>query len=244
MPINGLLVLVPLGATDTEIEAQQSADLCARDLATIRRILKVRCPMYAMLVDLEQLSGFKEFVHRRPSSERSRRVGQRFPLNPPNLQGDAFYEKLDESILFLSENVVRDLVYRLFKVDASMDAKLSINHELFLFLDEMRDRKDRLSRFIMQGLARDFDGPLLFGGCYLAGTGTDKERDQAFTRGVLQRLLDSQNLVSWTDQALAEDARARTITFFGYAALAVLVAAAVGIFAYQSIFNVTPTTKK
>ena len=243
VPINGMLALIPLGATDTDIESQQSADLCARDIATIRRVLKVRCPMYAMLVDMEQLPGFKDFVHRRPAGERARRVGQRFPLCPPSLQGDAFYEKLDESILFLSESVVRDLVYRLFKVETSMDAKLTVNHELFLFLDEMRDRKDRLSRFIMQGLARDFDGPLLFGGCYLAGTGADKERDQAFTRGVLQRLLDSQNLVSWTDQALTDDARSRTVTFFGYIVLAALVTVVIAVIGYPLAFP-NPSTKK
>jgi hypothetical protein len=220
-PINGLLVLAPLGVTDTEIDAQQSADLCHRDLSVVRRVLKVRCPMFAMVVDMEQLPGFREFIQRRSVAERARRIGQRFPLNPPDLRDQGLEEKLGEAVQWLGHNVVRDLVYKVFKTDPG--TKLDVNHELFLMLDEMRERKDHLARFIVQGLARAADGPLLFGGCYMAATGAERDKDQAFIRGVLARLFESQNFVSWTGQAKAEDARCHTATLGGYAALAVMV---------------------
>jgi hypothetical protein len=222
-PINGILVLVPLGATDTELEAQRSAELCHLDLNVIRRVMKVRCPMFAMVVDMEQLPGFSDFIHRRTASERSRRIGQRFPLNPPDLHGPELQEKLGEAAQWLGHNIVRDLVHRVFKTDPG--AKLNVNHDLFLMLDEMRERKDHLARFLKQGLARDDDGPLLFGGCYLGATGVERDKDQAFVRGVLARLSENQNYVSWTDQALADDARSHTVTWVGYILLAVIVVA-------------------
>jgi hypothetical protein len=230
-PINGVLVLVPLGATDTEIDAQQSAELCHRDLSVIRRVMKVQCPIFAMAVDMEQLPGFRDFIHRRTASERARRIGQRFPLNPPDLRDEGLHDKLGEAVQWLGHNIVRDLVYRVFKTEPG--GKLGVNHDLFLLLDEMRDRKDHLARFIVQGIARDVDGPLLFGGCYLAATGAERERDQAFVRGVLARLFENQNYVSWTEQALAEDSRCHSATWAGYVVLGVLVALLGGGFGYQ-----------
>jgi hypothetical protein len=234
-PINGILVLVPLGATDTELDAQQSAELCHRDLSVVRRVLKVQCPIFAMVVDMEQLPGFREFVHRRSAADRARRIGQRFPLNSPDLHDERLHEALADSVKWLGHNVIRDLVYKVFKTDAG--SKLDANHELFLILDEWRERKDHLARFIVQGLARDVDGPLLFGGCYFAATGSERDKDQAFIRGVLARLFEGQNFISWTDQALADDARANSATFLGYAFLAVLVVALGGGFAYQRFVN-------
>jgi hypothetical protein len=230
-PINGVLVLAPLGATDTELDAQQTAELCHLDLSVVRRVLKVQCPIFAMVADMEQLPGFRDFIHRRSSSERARRIGQRFPLNPPDLHDDGLHEKLGEAVQWLGHNVVRDLVHRVFKTDPG--SRLDVNHDLFLMLDEMRERKDHLARFIVQGLARDVDGPLLFGGCYLAATGAERDKDQAFVRGVLARLLENQNYVSWTEQALAEDARCHTATLAGYVVMAVVVALLGVGFGYQ-----------
>ncbi len=230
-PINGILVLVPLGATDTELDAQQSAELCHRDLTVVRRVMKVQCPIFAMVVDMEQLPGFRDFIQRRSASEKARRIGQRFPLNPPDLRDDGLHDKLGEAVQWLGHNVIRDLVYRVFKTDPG--AKLDVNHELFLTLDEMRERKDHLARFVVQGLARDIDGPLLFGGCYLAATGAERDRDQAFIRGVLARLFENQNYVSWTEQALAEDTRCHSATLAGYVTLGLLVALLGSGFGYQ-----------
>jgi hypothetical protein len=230
-PINGVLVLTPLGATDTELDAQQSAELCHLDLSVIRRVMKVHCPIFAMVVDMEQLPGFRDFIHRRSASERARRIGQRFPLNPPDLRGEGLHDKLGESALWLGHNVVRDLVQRAFKTDPG--GKLDVNHDLFLMLDEMRERKDHLARFIVQGLARDVNGPLLFGGCYLAATGAERDKDQAFVRGVLARLFENQNYVSWTEQAVSDDRWCHTATLAGYVVLGLLVAALGAGFTFQ-----------
>jgi hypothetical protein len=227
-PINGILLLAPLGVTDTDIDAQRSADLLSRDLSVARQELKVQCTIIGLLVDVDQVPGFDDFLSRRSASERNRRVGQRFPLNPPDLDEDTYGEKLHDSVRWMTDHVVRDLVYRSFKVEA----KISINDNLYLFLDDLRQRKDRLSRFLVQGITRDADGPPWFAGCYMAGTGADKEHDQGFVRGVLQRLLESQEFVAWTDRAVAEDARAARIAFFGYVLLFLAVVAAGGGAAY------------
>src|SRR5262245_12534934 len=45
-PLNGLLVLVPLAATDSDEDAQNTAECLARDLQALRGVLKVDCPQF------------------------------------------------------------------------------------------------------------------------------------------------------------------------------------------------------
>ena len=67
-------------------------------------------------------------------------------------------------------------------------------------------------------------GATLFGGCYFAATGRDAASEHAFCAGVFPLLADNQNFVSWTPEALAEEAKLRRWTAYGYAGLAVMAA--------------------
>jgi type VI protein secretion system component VasK len=232
--INGLLVLVPIGGTDTEADAQQTAEMCTRDLATLRRVLRLQCPILVLTCDLEALPGFRDFIVRVSARERLGRLGQRFPLASPDLAGEALQEQIDKSIHYLCDHYLRDWVYRLFQVDdtGERDATAT-NTGLYLFLDEMRGRKKNLSRVLTQGIAREGPVPLLYAGCYLAATGSDKAQEQAFVAGVFKRLLENQSFVAWTDQALAEDRKSHSQANLGYGllgGLAVVLLATLGFF--------------
>jgi hypothetical protein len=62
----------------------------------------------------------------------------------------------------------------------------------------------------------------LLAGCYLAATGRNST-DQAFVPGVFQRVADGQNLVAWSPEATARDARLNRLTVLGYFGIALLV---------------------
>ncbi len=235
-PINGILFLVPLGGTDTESDAQQTAELCYRDFTTIRRVMKTRCPTFAMLCDMESFPGFREFVATHDARARSARVGQRFPLDSPDHQGEQLLKNLDSSVQWLCHRVLRDLVYRKFQVSQDTPEEMSKNKNYFLFLDQLQQRCDHLSRILVNGMARNVNGPLLFGGTYVAATGSDRDTEQAFVRGVVNRLIECQAFVSWTEEAIAEDARSHRTATIGYSALAIL-AAAVAFLAWRHFFG-------
>ena len=78
---------------------------------------------------------------------------------------------------------------------------------------------------------------LLFGGCYLAGTGENPETEQAFAPGVLARLMEMQDDVSWTEEALQEDARflrrAATLKTILGLVIAALVVSILGLIGYR-----------
>src|SRR5262245_14259531 len=52
-PLNGILVLLPYAATDSDDDATQTGDILRRDLETLRRGLRVHCPLFALVCDLE-----------------------------------------------------------------------------------------------------------------------------------------------------------------------------------------------
>jgi hypothetical protein len=235
--INGLLILAPVGGTDSEQDAQQTAEVVARDLATLRRTIKMKCPMVVLACDLEALPGFTDFIQRVSPKDRLGRLGQRFPLASPDLAGDTLEEKIDDSIHHLCNSYLRDWVYRLFKLDNDAGQRSTAsNTGLYLFLDAMRARRKNLSRIVTHGLAKEGPTPLLYTGCYLAATGADKDREQAFVAGVFKRLIENQNYVSWTDEALTEDRKAHARAAVGYTllgGLALILAAAVGYYVYR-----------
>jgi hypothetical protein len=234
-PLNGILVLLPIGGTDTDWDAQQTAELCGRDLATIRRVLKLQCPILTLTCDAEAIPGFQAFIGRLSAKDRLGRLGQRFPLDSPGLAGDDLQDQIDKSVHFLCNSYLRDWVYRSFQMaSAAQDADdekrsngrkrdepdgTTVNTGLYLFLDEMRGRKKTLSRILTQGVAKGAPLPLLYAGCYLGGTGAEQTHEQAFVAGVFRRLLENQSYVSWTEEALAEDAKQHTYATWGYSAL-------------------------
>src|SRR5262249_6804628 len=53
IPVNGMLVLVPFAATDTDQDALDAAAACQRDLTVARHVLQVNCPTLAVVCDME-----------------------------------------------------------------------------------------------------------------------------------------------------------------------------------------------
>ncbi|MFL5246141.1 MAG: type VI secretion protein IcmF/TssM N-terminal domain-containing protein [Gemmataceae bacterium] len=244
-PVNGILVLVPFAGTDGEQEAVDTGDIVRRDLATARQALKVHCPVFGLVSDLEGAPGFSAFVERFTAKERLQRVGQRCPLLPDLRQfgdtgdGDpnrAHASMLDSLSSWVCNAVVAGWVYKKFQVEKQPQDKTPVivrdNAWLFLFLDQLRERQKRLGTILTRGIAAGADEPILFGGCYLAGTGADVDKEQAFVAGVFRRLIDEQDYVSWTDEALAEEAACSRWVGLGYTFILVLVVGSLAALGY------------
>jgi hypothetical protein len=234
-PVNGILLVVPLGATESDEDANQTGRLCQEDLRSARQSFQIQCPVIALLGDLENLPGgcFREFVERFPESQRGRRVGQRFPLVP-----DADLATVDTKIGAAAEWVCDTLVpgwiYKLFRVDRpgsdSLENAVRGNARLFQLMYQMWERQQRLGLLLRKAIMTEQGGPMMFGGCYVGGAGRDG-REQAFIAGVFQRLTMDQDAVSWTDEAAREEANYRRLTYIGYVSLAVgLIVAALVIY--------------
>ena len=228
-PVNGVLVLLPFAGTDHIQDATDTGNLMRLDLETARAALRVRCPVFALVCDFQVIPGFAEFLERFSAQDRKQRVGHRCPLVPDFTQGgfgrdDPMGGMVDSLAGWICNAVVPGWVYRKFQVEKESDAnsvKAAVRHnaQLYLFANELRERRNRLGTILKHGLAAEGAERPLFGGCYVAGTGKDANREQAFVTGVLRRLVEEQNRVYWTAEALGEEQRLQRWTGLGWAAL-------------------------
>jgi hypothetical protein len=208
-PINGVLVVLPNGLTDP---GNSTAEICAAakdDLKEAFDGLRLRCPVLFLISDLDRLRGFSDLIERLPSNQRSKRMGQRFPL-VPDLDAEDVPTQIKDSIAWIGTSLFPTMVNSMYQTESPggedvMDL-VRANSQLFRFLAGIRDRRGRLAQMVRDCIPTLPDQPILYRGCYLAGTGPDPATDQAFAPGVLMLLIKQQDNVTWTDAALRQDA--------------------------------------
>lgn len=231
-PVNGTLVLVPYAALDGDEEANQTASICQQDLSGARQVFQVHCPLFVLVCDLETAPGFREFLSRFSAEERQRRVGQRFPLMPDLGENESAADLIDRGVQWICTALLPTWLYKSFRIETpgreDRPAVIRANTGLYRLLYQIRERRKRLGRVVSRAATFDTSGPLLYGGCYLSGTGRDSAREQAFVAGVFQRLIREQSAVQWTEEGTREEADYERWTRYGYAGLAI---AAMGLVA-------------
>jgi hypothetical protein len=208
-PVNGILVVLPITATNPQSSLAELAAACKADLATAFEVFRMRCPVLVMFSGLEKLEGFSELVERLPSGSAAKRMGQRFPLDP-DLDIGEVPARIETSVSWIANALFPSMVYSLFRVESPGGEEVSdvvrANAQLYRFLSDLRDRQQRLARLVKDSIPAVPGEPIFFGGCYVAGTGLDAASQQAFASGVLARLIQDQDNVTWTAEALGEDA--------------------------------------
>jgi hypothetical protein len=226
-PLNGVLVLVPFAATDGDRDANQAALVLQRDLAVVQEAMQVRCPLVVLVCDAQQAEGCQELLDRFPPEQRKRRLGAPFP-NLMDADADKLPAMIGEAVAWLCEGLIPPLVYRLMHIGKpsrdEADDQLAGNLRLYRFLHQIRERQQRLCRILLAGIVPEGRTPWHFGGCYLAATGPDVIRQQAFATGILPQLVESQNRLCWTPAALKEDAACRRWALAGYVGLGLFIA--------------------
>jgi hypothetical protein len=232
--LNGVLAVFSLAGADTDEDAVETGACLLDDLATVRDSVQVYVPVLALVTGLEQVEGFDTFVGVIPPNDLRRRLGQRFPL-VPDLEPNEIPGMVLDGVGWIGATMFPNLALGGWKVEVpeqlELNDALRTNADLYRFLEEIESRLERVAR----GLTRGGTYPRALSGCYVAGTGTDSARDQAFLPGVLVRLTEEQDHVAWTDAALDEDDRYARMTSTGYIALAVVAALGVAAIAYPFV---------
>ncbi len=240
-PINGILVLIPYAALATEEEANQTAALCQKDLQTARETLQLNCPAFALLSDLEKAEGARDFLDRFPQDKRQRRLGQRFPL-APDVPASELPAARERSVAWIGESLFVTWVYQFLHIEPPGSGKYADvtrgNAQLYRLMSQMRERAAALGRLIARAFGGDQGPAIMFGGCYVAATGRDPQREQAFVAGVFRRLLENQSYVSWTDEAISQDAEFQSWTRRGYAVISLLILVAIALITY-GVYNLS-----
>jgi len=158
-----------------------------------------RCPVTALVVGMHQERGFRELV-RRVGRERAtgQRFGRRFDVRiiPTS-------ENLT-ALCALSAGVFEDWIHTLFREAEALSRPGNLR--LYGLLCKVRSTLSGvLTEVLVGGFAHDPRGkdlaePIPFSGCYFAATG-ESEDQQAFVRGVFEKLVEEQEDIEWTTVA-------------------------------------------
>jgi hypothetical protein len=235
-PVNGIVLLVPWDATESDESVRLSSNILSRDLAAARDVLQMRYPTIGVVCDLETARGFDEFRTGFPSEVLKQRIGQRLPL-APDVDADKVPLLLAQAAQWIGLSVLPAWILRFLRLDQADPRQTPgsgrlHNRNLYLLMRGVFDRGPRLAQVLARGLPNvGGSGPLatvpMFGGCYLAATGKDGA-GQAFVPGIFERILGSQNAVSWMPDAEVADAKLNQLTLMGYVGIIFMALLAAG----------------
>jgi hypothetical protein len=224
-PINGILTLLPFHLIANS--ATQLQTMIQRDLATLRNSLKLRCANTALVTHMDNEEGFQELV-RRVGMQRAK--DQRFGKGH-----QTWGDPTDEQLAAIAQHAggsFEDWTYMLFQEQDGLNKKF--NSRLFSLLCKIRGGFiDSLEDVLVEGFGYNFDRnpelaktQFLYSGCYFGATGKTDDR-QAFVRSVVQKVMEQENELEWTEPALKEDSRnlalANFAAFIGAVSLIALV---------------------
>jgi hypothetical protein len=231
-PINGVLLSLPI-AVDARADLADLADACRKDLAAAFDTFRMRCPVLALVCGLEQVEGFSELVERLPPDQVRKRIGQRFPL-VPDLPAAEIPDKVQDAVEVATGTLLPSMIHLMFQVESKgiedVDEVLRANIELFRLLRGIVERGERMARLVKDCIPGLRGEPVMFGGCYFAGTGHDHATEQAFASGVLMRMIkEDQDNVTWTAEAMDQDAAAARLA--GRIRMAFILIIALGVLA-------------
>ncbi len=235
-PVNGILVLIPHVATQSRAAAEGTTRDCQQDLESVWNVFRLSCPLFALVCDLEKAPGFADFLEghlarcrteEERRKERRRRLGRRLGwgvgMDPATRRS-----AIEEQVGWIGRGMFPHQIYKsvFYTERPGREDPAEIirhNYQVSRFFNAMFQGQRWLTAIVRDGLIIRQDGPELLGGCYLAATGQDADREQAFVAGVFERLQESLRLIRWSDEAFQEDAQYQQWTRLGYLGLPVFV---------------------
>lgn len=225
-PINGVLTLMPFERIETSGEQMQVA--AQKDLQVLREETGVRCPNTVVVTEMEKEDGFQELI---------KRVGQERCVENRFGKGCEVWTAPEQGRLAAvaahASGAFEDWVYMLFQEPDAL--KHRGNARLFRLLGRVRGRfGENLRNVLARGFGYDpqTEGWLapeqfLFGGCYFAAAG-GRPGQQAFVKGVFQKMLQQEGELEWAPAARRSDRNylfvANLLALLGAAGLVAVIA--------------------
>ncbi|MDX1947858.1 MAG: type VI secretion protein IcmF/TssM N-terminal domain-containing protein [Pirellulaceae bacterium] len=233
-PTNGVLVLLPFEIFQASArETQQLQRTVRSDLGCLQRELEIRCPVTALVVGMHEERGFRELV-RRVGRERAlaQRFGRRFDVRMiPNAEPMG-------ALCAQLAGVFEDWIHTLFREAEALTRPG--NQRLYGLLCKIRcTLAGVLNEVLVGGFGhvpqdKELREPIPFSGCYFAATG-ETDDQQAFVRGVFEKLVEEQEDVEWTRRALNDNQAFQVFSLVGIVGCLGLLAAVVALVIYRNV---------
>jgi type VI secretion system protein ImpL len=203
--VRGVVVVFPIGWAG-QGDSVKSATAIRDDLRTVQRVLKVRCPVFALFTQMELTPGFTEFVARMSGALRQSRCGFAIPRTQ-SFSGDLVQRGLIWMSGWFHSWILSQMAEDLLNQPG--------NNALFGLDYEFRRYRKRLRAILESAFSTHRESePILFRGCYFVGTGPGPN-ESAFSAGLLRgargRIFADHLAAEWTAGARENDRHYRRL---------------------------------
>lgn len=230
-PLNGIVLLVPMQATDSDATAEEAGNRIVQDLQAVIRAVEMEVSVQVVLCDLETCEGAEAWLERCPQENRNRPLGTLLP-DALECETDAPAEWSDRAAGWLCDDLLPSLArggLRRATADRSADRRHQRgNRSVHRFVQSMRARRTHLSRLLRQCVAPQ-SRPWRVRGCFLAATGSVDSANCAFTAGLMPVIQGMQHEVRWLESRRQRDAWYLAVAIAGYGLMALLAAATIAL---------------
>jgi hypothetical protein len=224
-PINGIIVMVPLAIDrGADADAVVLGQAIGEDLATLTLELGIRAPVTMVAAGLEQDPAMPDLASRLEAAQRLEVSGTAFP--PGIVPG----VELLKAAAANAGGPLTDRIAELLLDPRRIEQQPANRHLLAMLCRARLHVAEQMSRVLEQAFATELHGPNvpMLAGCYLAALGSKADR-RLFTRGLLERVVNLQGELDWTDDCLSRNAWATRIARSLFAMVAAMVLAIVAI---------------
>lgn len=215
--LNGMLQAFPLSWAASVDYAKPLARSIRADVTAVHESLQLQFPLVAMVTELDDVAGVREFIVRGERLQPGLRLSRAGSSFPP---GNELQQKNADWIVDRALQWFRGWVYRAF----SADLENRENPKLFQMICELGERRDGLVLLLREALYRTVTPPIRLYGVYFSATGRSST-EQGFVRGVLHKLPESQDEVAWTPTLIRKRKQHSVIAICLFATTAVSLAA-------------------
>lgn len=227
-PLNGIVLLVPIQATDDDATAEEAGERVAQDLQAVMRTTEMELSVQVVLCGLEACDGAEAWLERCPQESRHQPLGTSLP-DALESQADSEAAWIGRAAEWLCDDLLPTLALgrlRRTMADGSADRHhQEVNRSLHRFVQSMRERRGPLSRLLQQCTAPKSRHWRLRG-CFFAATGSTTSTNHGFTAGLMPLIQGMQHEVRWLEIRRRRDSLYLAITIAGYGVMALAAAAA------------------
>ncbi|MEP3478778.1 MAG: type VI secretion protein IcmF/TssM N-terminal domain-containing protein [Fuerstiella sp.] len=216
-PINGMLQGIPFSWAEDQDYAKSLAPAVREDIIAVHENLQLQFPLVAVITELDDVAGMREFILR------AERLQPGLRLSRAGSSFAAGAHVNDEHAGWLIQRAMhwfRGWVYSAF----SQDINNRDNQKMFGMLCAINQRQETMVTLLREAMYKAVTPQPRLQGCYFCATGRGST-EQAFIRGVLDKLPESQGEVAWTPQLRKSQQRSGNLAW-GFLVCAGLLAVA------------------
>lgn len=223
--LNGILVVLPLSIGDSVKLTSHTLEMVQSDIQIIKEETGLDLPYAVLCTELNAYEGFDELVPRLKEASKLRYLGLALPTRL-DLKTQDWARQIRKGLRWYHRSIMTSLIYKnILSLDpekpnpseTGRQCMIRENHMAFTFLQKTRKSWDRITELCVRlgenHISRYHANPR-FSGLFLTGLDNQGTGPWIFMHDMARHLINQQNSVAWTINALKKNRLYKRLSYF------------------------------